>query len=67
MEELLPLIRGRLQVEVRDIDSRADWTEAYSRLIPVVRFENRQICHYSLDRPAIERIVHDTSVSIKAS
>jgi len=67
IEELMPRIRGCLQLQVHNIDTRADWSEAYGLLIPMVRFDNRQICHFSLDHAAIDRIVRDNSSPIKAS
>jgi hypothetical protein len=57
LEELLPLVRGRMDVEVRDIDSRADWKERFDVRIPVVEFEGEVVCQFRLDRPAIDTIL----------
>jgi hypothetical protein len=57
IEELLPLVRGRLDVDVRDIDSRADWKERFDVRIPVVEFQGEIVCQYRLDRPAIDAIL----------
>lgn len=57
LEELLPLIRGRLDVEVRDIDSRADWLENYDARVPVVEYEGRLVCKYFLDKDALVRLL----------
>jgi len=57
VEEMLPLLRGKIDVEVRDIDTNADWREAYDIQIPVVEFEGRVICQHHLDRAKIEAIV----------
>ena len=57
LEELLPLVRGRLDVEVRDIDSRADCKERFDVRVPVVEFEGEIVCQYRLDRPAIDVIL----------
>jgi hypothetical protein len=57
VEELLPLVRGRLDVEVRDIDSREDWKERFNVRIPVVEFDGEVVCQYRLDRPSIEAIL----------
>ena len=57
VEELLPLVRGRLDVEVRDIDSRGDWKQRYDVRIPVVEFEGDVVCQYRLDRPSIDAIL----------
>ena len=57
LEELLPLVRGRLDVEVRDIDSRADWKERFDVRIPVVEFAGEIVCQYRLDQAAIDAIL----------
>lgn len=57
VEEMLPLLRGKIDVEVRDIDTNEDWREAYDIRIPVVEFEGRVICQYRLDRAKIQAIV----------
>ncbi len=57
IEELLPQVRGRLPVEVCDIDSRADWQAEYGIRVPVVEFEDRQISEYPLDRDAISELL----------
>ncbi len=57
LESLLPLVRGRLDVEVRDIDSREDWKERFDAEIPVVEFEGEVVCQYHLDRAAIDALL----------
>ena len=57
IEELLPRVRGRLLVEVCDIDSRADWQAKYDIRVPVVEFEDRVISEYPLDREAISELL----------
>jgi hypothetical protein len=57
IEEMLPLLQGRIDVEVRDIDTNEDWCKAYDVRIPVVEFEGRVICQYHLDKAKIEAIV----------
>lgn len=61
VEELLPLVRGTLQVEVRDIDSRPEWLAKYDLRVPVVEYEDRVISEYPLDRRAITRLVDTLS------
>ncbi|MDA0705342.1 MAG: glutaredoxin family protein [Proteobacteria bacterium] len=60
IEELLPLVEGRLTVEVCDIDSRDDWRDAYDTRIPVVKYDGEEICQYHLDRSALTRILSNT-------
>ena len=57
VEALLPLVRGRMAVEVRDIDSREEWRQRFDVRIPVVEFEGEVVCQYRLDRASIEAIV----------
>ena len=57
LEEVLPLVRGRLEVEVRDIDSRAEWQERFDVRIPVLEFEGEIVCQYRLDRAAVDAIL----------
>ena len=56
LEELLPLVRGRFDVVVNDIDSREDWRIAYTARVPVVEYDGELICQYHLDRHALTRI-----------
>ncbi|HSG96406.1 MAG TPA: glutaredoxin family protein [Woeseiaceae bacterium] len=57
LEELLPMIRGRLELEIRDIDTNPAWHERFWEDIPVVEFEGRVICRHFLDRDAITGIL----------
>jgi hypothetical protein len=57
LEELLPRVRGRLEVIVHDIDTRDDWKAAYDTRIPVVEFEGEFVCQYRLDGEALERVL----------
>lgn len=57
IEELLPRVRGRLLVEVCDIDSRPDWRAKYDIRVPVVEFEDRVISEYPLDCEAISELL----------
>jgi len=57
LEALLPLVRGRLDVVVHDIDSRADWAMRYGMHIPVVEFAGREVCRHALDRAAIAAVL----------
>ncbi len=55
IEELAPLVRGRVRLEVRDIDGHAPWRRQFGTRIPVVEIGGRVICEYQLDREAVER------------
>jgi len=57
VEELLPLVRGRLDVEICDIDSRPDWRKKFDIRVPVLEYEDRLISGYPLDRGAVSRLL----------
>jgi len=57
IEELLPMIEGKLTLEVRDIDTRAVWHERFFMDIPVVEFDGEVVCMHFLDRGAITGIL----------
>lgn len=57
IEELLPLLRGRLELTVRDIDTREDWRAAYDSRVPVVEYDGELVCQYYLDRHALTSIL----------
>ena len=57
IEELLPLVRGRATVVVRDIDGRADWQERYGSDVPVVECAGREVCRHRLDPAAVRRLL----------
>ncbi len=51
------MIDGKLTLEVRDIDTRAEWHERFFMDIPVVEFEGEVVCMHFLDRGAITGIL----------
>ena len=57
LEELLPMVRGRLDVEIRDIDSHDEWLRRFNVRIPVVEFDGQVLCEHRLDRSAVEAVL----------
>ena len=57
LEELLPLIRGRLEIEFRDIDSDPDWRMKYRIRIPVIELDGQVVSEYPLDYGAVRTIL----------
>jgi hypothetical protein len=53
LDELLPLIRGRIDIEIRDIDTVAEWRAKYDVQVPAIEFEGRLLGSYPLDYGAI--------------
>lgn len=63
IEELLPLVRGLVEVEVLDVDSREDWHRAYDVRVPVLEFEGERICEFTLDRLALQELLNKIAES----
>lgn len=61
IEELLPLVGDRLDVQICDIDSREDWRALYDTAVPVVKYDGEVISQYHLDREAIAGILSKTA------
>jgi len=61
VDELMPIIRGRLDLQMCDIETNSDWMAKFELRIPVVVFEGEEICHFRLDKDAIARIVDGKS------
>mgnify|MGYP001814182052 CR=1 FL=1 len=57
IEELSPMVRGRMKLEIRDIDSDPGWHERFWQDIPVVEYGGEVICRHFLDRDAITGIL----------
>jgi len=57
VEELLPLIRGRLELEVIDIDTRPEYASKYGTRIPVVEYDGQTVCQYTLDKERLLQIL----------
>ncbi len=62
IEEIMPLVRGRAELEVLNIDTRQDWQEEYGTRVPVVEFDGRCICQHELDRNALARVLDGIEV-----
>ena len=57
IEELVPIIRGRAELVVTDVDTDAALAEAYGTRVPVVEMAGRELCEYRLDREALGRVL----------
>ena len=45
----------QLQIDPIDVDSTAAWQQRYGALVPVLAAGDDVICHYELDRVALEQ------------
>lgn len=61
LEELLPLIRDRMPLEVVDIAEDAELETRYGTRIPVLEFDGQLVCQYHLDREAVTELIRQYS------
>jgi hypothetical protein len=57
VDELMPLIRGRLDLEMVNIDDSPELTLKYGTLIPLVEYDGETVCNFHLDSAAIRAIL----------
>ena len=57
IDELKPQIDGKLQRDVRDLDTNPEWHERWFMDIPVVEYEGTLVCMHFLDHDAITGIL----------
>lgn len=57
IDQLLPLLRGKADVAVHDIDTRPDWRKKYAVRIPVLEFEGQVVSQFRLDHEAVKLIL----------
>lgn len=58
IEQLLPLLRGKADVAIHDIDTCPDWHEKYAVRIPVLEFEGQVVSQFQLDHEAVTRVLN---------
>ena len=61
LEELLPLIRGKAELEIRCVDSRDDWREKYDVRVPVVESGGQIISEYPLNLDSVHAFLARTT------
>ena len=59
--ELEPLARERASITVRDVDDRPEWQAAYGHRVPVLYFDDEEICEFFLDRDAVWRKIRPSN------
>lgn len=53
IEELLPLVEGRAEVRLCNVDDTPEWQQKYGNDVPVVEFDGREVCRHRLDPHAM--------------
>lgn len=57
-EDMLDQLRSlenqyRFNIDVRDVDARADWQAQFDTKVPILFLEDREICRYFLDQAGL--------------
>tara|TARA_R110002096_G_scaffold163266_1_gene330669 strand:+ start:15245 stop:15514 length:270 start_codon:yes stop_codon:yes gene_type:complete len=55
LEEVLPLVRGRAEIQTRDVDSDPEWHRKYDIRVPVLEINGELVSEYPLDVEALKR------------
>lgn len=58
IEQLMPLLRGKADVLIHDIDTRPDWSKKYDIRIPVLEIEGQVVSEFRLDYDAVTRALN---------
>ena len=61
IEELMPLVRGRARVHLRDVDTSPELARRYGLRIPVLEAGGKVLCEYRLDREQVLRCLDAAS------
>jgi hypothetical protein len=57
LEELLPLIREKAEIELCDVDTDPEWLQKYEFRVPVIAAGEQEISSYPLDYAAVGRFL----------
>ena len=63
VEALLPLIRGRADLEIVDIDADEALRASYGERIPVLEYRGAFVCQYVLDEAAVREVLDTMAAS----
>lgn len=59
IEQLADDVAGRARIDVHDVDTREEWQQEFGLRVPVVHYDGREICHFTLDRSAVRALLAD--------
>lgn len=57
LEDLWPLVEGRAELTVADVDEDPGWRAAYGLRVPVLCHDDREVCATVLDRGAVRALL----------
>jgi hypothetical protein len=57
LERLLELTRGKVAVEVHDVEGNPDWLQKFGLRVPVLTFGEELVCEFRLDTDAVVTVI----------
>ena len=54
LEELMPLIRDKVKLEIRNVDSQDAWREKYGTRVPIITSDKKIISEYRLNHEFLQ-------------
>ena len=57
LEDMMPLVRGKADVEVVNIDEDSELRQRFDIRVPVLAFAGRTICEAQLDKTAVQAVL----------
>lgn len=61
LEELMPLVRGKAHIELRDVDSELEWLQKYDTRVPVIEVDGKWLAEYPLNREEIAAFLGESA------
>ena len=55
LARVAPACQGRASLEVRDVDTREEWVQAYGLEVPVLIVDGTEVSRYEFDQYAFEQ------------
>lgn len=54
LEELMPLIRDKVRLEIRDVDSNDAWEKKYGTRVPLIKSDKKIISEYRINHESLQ-------------
>tara|TARA_B100001287_G_scaffold197928_1_gene167482 strand:- start:52 stop:249 length:198 start_codon:yes stop_codon:yes gene_type:complete len=54
LEELMPIIRDKVKLEIRNVDSRDAWKKKYGTRVPLIKSDKKIISEYRINHESLQ-------------
>ena len=58
LEEIMPLIRDKVKLEIRNVDSQDAWREKYGTRVPIIKSDKKIISEYRLNHEFLQNYLN---------